>query len=209
MCYYIGKLPVITGKTAWNWRRAVLSADVGLLVKMDIKRISYLYIICVRGLDIQFVELWRQCHLWFDLGCIHVVRQSRLAVCHMIHKCFWNDVHHLPVFTIICMFRAGCLQCSDTCRLGIRNRVQPVKNRVRCCCCYLSGVRCKWFAHGPADATAAPLKSRMVWPFWCWLTQVVLEKRQLNGCMSVHRAELNSFVVGSQFVVRATMWCLL
>jgi len=28
----VGKLPVIAGKTAWNWRRAVLSADAGLLV---------------------------------------------------------------------------------------------------------------------------------------------------------------------------------
>jgi len=28
----VGKLPVITGKTAWNWRRAVLSANAGLLV---------------------------------------------------------------------------------------------------------------------------------------------------------------------------------
>jgi len=25
-------------------------------------------------------------------------------------------------------------------------------------------------------------KPRMVLPFWYWLTQVVLEKRQLNGC---------------------------
>jgi len=37
--------------------------------------------------------------------------------------------------------------------------------------------------YDPADATAALsslalLKSRMVLPFWCWLTQVVL----LNGC---------------------------
>jgi len=36
MRYYdiVGKLglPVITGNTAWNWRRAVLSADAGLLV---------------------------------------------------------------------------------------------------------------------------------------------------------------------------------
>jgi len=44
------------------------------------------------------------------------------------------------------------------------------------------------FAYGPADATAtlsslASLKSRMVLPFWCRLkpTQVVLEKRPLNG----------------------------
>jgi len=29
----VGKLPATTGKTVWNWRRAVLSADAGLLVK--------------------------------------------------------------------------------------------------------------------------------------------------------------------------------
>jgi len=53
-------------------------------------------------------------------------------------------------------------------------------------CGYLSGARCKWFAYGPADATAtlsssAVLKSMMVLPFWYWLTQVVLEKSPLNG----------------------------
>jgi len=46
---------------------------------------------------------------------------------------------------------------------------------------HLSGERCKWFACGPADATATPsslalLKSRIVFPFWCLLTQVFLEK---------------------------------
>jgi len=49
---------------------------------------------------------------------------------------------------------------------------------------------CKWFVYGPAYATATPssvasLKSRLVQPFWCQLTQVVLEKRPLNGCLSV------------------------
>jgi len=39
---------------------------------------------------------------------------------------------------------------------------------VRYWCGYLSGVRCKWFAYGPADATATPssvaaVKSRMVY----------------------------------------------
>ena len=42
-------------------------------------------------------------------------------------------------------------------------------------------------AYGPADATAtlsslASLKSP---PFWCRLTQVVPEKRPLNGCLSL------------------------
>jgi len=30
----------------------------------------------------------------------------------------------------------------------------------------------------------APVKSRLVLPFWYRLTQVVLEKRPLNGCSS-------------------------
>ena len=46
------------------------------------------------------------------------------------------------------------------------------------------------FSYDPADATAirkpqsslASFKSRLVLPFWYWRTQVVLEKRPLNGC---------------------------
>ena len=58
----------------------------------------------------------------------------------------------------------------------------PAKNWVvRCWRGDLSGVRCKWSAYGPANATAtssslASLKSRLVQPFWCRLTQVVLEE---------------------------------
>ena len=47
---------------------------------------------------------------------------------------------------------------------------------VRYWCGYLSAASCKWFAYGQADATATP--------FCCRLTQVVLEKRPLNGCSS-------------------------
>jgi len=74
--------------------------------------------------------------------------------------------------------------------LGTRKSIQPVKDWVmRCWRGYLSGARCKWFAYGPADVTATSssltsLKSRLVLPFWYQLTQVVLEKRPLNGCLS-------------------------
>ena len=79
------------------------------------------------------------------------------------------------------------------CWLGIRKSIWPAKNWVmRCWCGYLSGARCRLFAYGPADATAskktpsslASLKSRLVLPFWYQLTEVVLEKRPLNGCSS-------------------------
>jgi len=37
---------------------------------------------------------------------------------------------------------------------------------VRYWCGYLSVVRCKWFAYGPADATATPLSLAAVNPEW-------------------------------------------
>jgi len=87
-----------------------------------------------------------------------------------------------------------CLQCFELpsmlchCWLGFRKSIRPVKNWVMSCWRgYLSLVRCKWSAYGPADATATPssvasLKSRLVWPTWWWLTQFVVQNRPLNGC---------------------------
>jgi len=55
---------------------------------------------------------------------------------------------------------------------------------------YLSPARCRLFAYGPADATASqnPIISCLIQlqtnlPFWYSLTQVVLEKRPLSGCV--------------------------
>ena len=76
------------------------------------------------------------------------------------------------------------------CWLVVRKSIRPVKNRLmRCWHGYLSGAMCKWFAYVPADATATPsclasLKSSLVLPFCCRLTQDVLEKRPLNSCLS-------------------------
>jgi len=83
------------------------------------------------------------------------------------------------------------------CLVGVRKSIQSVKSWVTMCWRgYLSWAKCKWSTYGPADATATPsslasLKSRMVLPFWCRLTQVVLEKRPLNWCLSIgHSAVL-------------------
>ena len=75
------------------------------------------------------------------------------------------------------------------CSLDVRKSIRPVKIEW---CGYLSWARCRLFACGPADATAIPkppsslasLKSRLVLPFCCWLTQVVMEERPLTGCSS-------------------------
>ena len=39
--------------------------------------------------------------------------------------------------------------------------------------------------HPQTLSPLASFKSRLVFPFWFWLTQVVLEKRPLNGCSVV------------------------
>jgi len=64
---------------------------------------------------------------------------------------------------------------------------------------YVSGARCKWFAYGPADATAtpsslAPVKFRMVLISGLhYVTQVVLEKRPLNRCSSSSSSSSTSY----------------
>ena len=79
----------------------------------------------------------------------------------------------------------GCQEEYPACKNGV----------VVCWCGYLSGARCRLFAYGPADATAIPKPHHLLphlnpdWfylsPFWYQLTQVVLEKRPLNGCGSL------------------------
>ena len=57
------------------------------------------------------------------------------------------------------------------------------------------------FAYGPADVTAIPkppssfasFESRLVLLLWYWLTQVVLEKRPLNGRSSNSSMQTNKF----------------
>ena len=39
--------------------------------------------------------------------------------------------------------------------------------------------------HPQTPSSLASFKSRLVLPFWYWLTQVVLKKRPLNGCSCV------------------------
>jgi len=82
-----------------------------------------------------------------------------------------------------------CLQCFDT--VGwVTGRASGSKHWVMMCWCgYLSAAKWKWFAYGPADATAtasslASLKSRMVYLSGAGLPRLSWRKRPLNGCNS-------------------------
>jgi len=74
--------------------------------------------------------------------------------------------------------------------LGIRKSIRPVKlsdevlvwlsvwSEVQMICIWSSWCHCH-------PSSFVSLKSRMVLPFWYWLTQVFLEKSLLNGCSMV------------------------
>jgi len=44
------------------------------------------------------------------------------------------------------------------------------------------------------SSSLGSFKSRLVIPFWYWLTQVVLEKMPLNGCSSSSSSSLLSYI---------------
>ena len=74
---------------------------------------------------------------------------------------------------------------------------------MRCWCGYLSGARCRFFAYGPADATAIPEPHHLLPhlnPDWFSLygtgLQVGQEKRLLNGSSS--NSSNNSSLTGGQ-----------
>jgi len=101
--------------------------------------------------------------------------------------------YNVTIFWVICWYKkyfffGGFAFSTLTLLIGYQE--EHVACKSVCWHDYLSGVRCKLFAYGPADATATPsslasLKSRIVLPFWYRLTQIVLEKRLLNRCLSV------------------------
>jgi len=72
------------------------------------------------------------------------------------------------------------------CWLGIRKRIRPVKNELWV---YLSGVRCKWLAYGPADASATPSSLASSKSTWFYLSGAGLS-RSLNGCLSCEQIPL-------------------
>ena len=72
------------------------------------------------------------------------------------------------------------------CWLGGRKGIRPVKNEwwgvgVVVCLEWGAGLHMAQLIHCHS-LSLAPIKSRLVLPFWYRLTQVVLEKRPLNGC---------------------------
>ena len=115
----------------------------------------------------------------------------RLSLPNQIHKmCFQFFCILLSVLLFNYLFQScwslpSVLWC---CWLGGRKGIRPVKNGVvGCWCGYLSGARvqtCIWPSWCHCHTLSlATVKSRLVIPFWYWLTRVVPGKGPLNGCV--------------------------
>ena len=75
--------------------------------------------------------------------------------CQTLHRlvCGWQNVWATKKWLIVLVL--GMSEVLWHYWLGIRNSILPIKNWVMWCWCgCLSAAKCKWFAYGPADATA-------------------------------------------------------
>ena len=131
---------------------------------------------------------------------------SILCSCCRLH-CMDDRRSRISSVTDSCLLRKclGCILLMPSvlwcCWLGSRKSIRPVKiqwwgvgvdisvwSEVQIVCLYASWCHC----HPKTLSSLASFKCRLVLPFWYQLTQVVLEKRPLNGCCCCRRSFLCS-----------------
>jgi len=136
-----------------------------------IKRVCVLWVPC----DMQ---AWQLCNQW---SCHFSQTWPYVTADVNVHQIF-------PHFY--------CFSCGPSvllhCQLGIKKSIRPVKVEqwgVGVVICLQRGADCLNMVQlmplrPQTPSPVASVKSRLVLPFWYRLTQVVLEKRPLNGCSS-------------------------
>jgi len=115
------------------------------------------HLVCERSPSPAMVSM---CRLLGDPAQFMLSWLKAECMCH-VTCCFdvWACPHSI-VYSLHNIHKPSMLW---RCWLDIRKRIRPVKNwAMRCLHGYLSAARCKWFAYGPADATAT-LQSCSAW----------------------------------------------
>ena len=132
------------------------------------------------------VILLAGCPSHYQISSNKTLREIQITDCHqwpsLIH--FWTSERRSCVFTALTLL-VGRQEEHLTCKNGA----------MRCWCGCLSGARCRLFAlfalsswchcHPKTPSSLALFKSILVLFFWYRLTQVVLEKKPLNGCIGI------------------------
>ena len=121
--------------------------------------------------------------------------QGHVPVCRMMRCTSPSLICHVSAtLSVSCLFFVYRLFWLPSvlwhCWLGVRKSNQPVKIEwwdVDVVICLERGADCLHMVqlmplHPKIPSSLASFKSRVVLPFWYWLTQINLEKRPLNGC---------------------------
>jgi len=122
---------------------------------------SFVYALSAFSVSLLLVSKWV-----FHVGVTLSVPSAAANLSHVYLEFYKN--HQQARFSII-LAQSSYAFSALMLLVGHQEGHPACKNWVvRYCRCYLSGARCKWFAYGPADATATPsslasVKSRMVY----------------------------------------------
>ena len=147
---------------------------------------------------------------WFPLSCTPLVqwviipRWSSLQCFEMVDR---KGIQPVRENSALVIPKCSVPSVLWRCWLGGRKNIRLVKNWVvRYLRGYLSGARCNLFAYGPCHChpiISCSSKIQNSLPFWCRLTQVVLEKRPLNRCSSSGTAWMSECQKKSS----GLLWC--
>jgi len=132
---------------------------------LSVSLIKLVYFITILGR-----YLGELCNVYNGDSCGSIVnsklrQRGPSTQCCVKHWIFWQTILAFSALTLLVGRQEGHPACKSW--------------LVRYWHGYLSGVRCKWFAYGPADATATPsslAKVQNCLPSWCRPAQVVLGK---------------------------------
>ena len=135
-----------------------------------------------------------KCYFWRETIAPHFGENVQASLYPFLSNCdrhVWGEVscNSSFLFYSVPFLVPSMLWC---CWLGIRKSIGPVKIEWWGFGMVISlewGADCLHMVqlmplYPQTPSCLASCKSRLVLPFWYWLTQVILEKRPLNGCSS-------------------------
>ena len=132
------------------------------------------------------------CSHFYRRGTIFAFNESFIFDPTIDHGMLLLYAHHLLIKHVRIMNLFTVLQ---HCWLTIRESIWSLKlsNNFMAMACYLSRASCKWKGYAYSRLIHTMLSGHLIviscliekqnsLPFWCWLSQVVLENRPLNEC---------------------------
>ena len=144
-------------------------------------------LLCDRPLATDSLDnIWKRIYLW---------SRNRSALWLLIIVCYTNAHTYLSTY-LLTLLPSVLWRCW----LGGRKSIRPLKKLSGGVLAWLSvwseGQTCIWpsWCHCHLLSLAS-VKSRLVLPFWYWLTRVVPEKGPLNGCVCYLLTYLPMFIL--------------